>query len=163
MDRPRIAAWLGLIVLLPLAAAVALAPQGKGQSQEKAKGAAEPAPGKEEPAKGKEEAQRSKGKEDGKPARDVLSFLSGFTAVEARRHAVEAGLTGSKALPPGIVRNLARGKPLPPGIAQRGLPSHYLRKLPLDEGYDWVMAGLDLVLVSKADKLVREIYRDVFK
>lgn len=38
----------------------------------------------------------------------------------ARALAVNYGLTGYKALPPGIAKNLARGKPLPPGIAKNG-------------------------------------------
>ena len=37
----------------------------------------------------------------------------------ARALAVNYGLTGYKALPPGIAKNLARGKPLPPGIAKK--------------------------------------------
>lgn len=63
----------------------------------------------------------------------------------------------------GVRQNLEKGKPLPPGIAKRSLPPRCVDLLPHHQDYDWMMAGLDLVLISKADKMVREIYRDAFK
>ena len=60
-------------------------------------------------------------------------------------------------------KNLARGKPLPPGIAKRDLSGPFLGKLPSHKDYTWQMAGTDLVLLSRSDKIVREIVRDVFK
>jgi len=163
VDRSRTVAWLGLIALFPLAASAVPPPQGKGQGKEKTKAEAGQSPEKQDSGRTQQVPERAKGTQDGREAEAVPSFLAGFTAAEAHRHAVELGLTGAQALPPGIVKNLARGKPLPPGIAKRGLPSHYAKRLPHGDGYEWWMAGLDLILVSSADKLVREIYRDVFR
>jgi len=56
-----------------------------------------------------------------------------------------------------------RGKPLSPGIAKQTLSGPFIGKLPSHKDYDWQMAGTDLVLISKSDKIVREIVRDVFK
>jgi len=82
---------------------------------------------------------------------------------DARQYAVGSNLTGQKALPPGIRKNLARGKPIPPGISQTRLPSSFLTKLPASEGYEWQVAGVDLVLVFKADKLISDVLKDVFR
>ena len=80
----------------------------------------------------------------------------------ARRIAVDLGLTGQSALPPGIRRNLARGKPLPPGIAKKMLPAPYLRQLPVYPGYEWGMVGSDLVLLQAATGLIADVLTDVF-
>lgn len=80
----------------------------------------------------------------------------------ARRWAGELRLGGQAALPPGIRRNLARGKPLPPGIAKRTLPTPYLSRLPALDGYDWTMAGRDLVLVQAATGIIADVLADVF-
>ena len=93
----------------------------------------------------------------------AVEFKIEFNAKDAHRWATEYGLAGQKPLPPGIRKNLARGKPLPPGIAKRDLSSPFMSKLPTHPDYSWQMAGTDLVLVSKSDKVVRELVRDVFK
>ena len=91
-----------------------------------------------------------------------VDFRIDFDSKEAHRWAKEYGLSGQKPLPPGIRKNLARGKPLPPGLAKRDLSGPFLGKLPSHTDYTWQMAGTDLVLLSKSDKIVREIVRDVF-
>ncbi len=63
----------------------------------------------------------------------------------------------AKPLPPGIAKNLARGKPLPPGIAKRYLPQGLLSGLPPRPGYDRLLVGSDVVLVSIATGLVVDI------
>ncbi|MCY1282928.1 hypothetical protein D9M68_164060 [compost metagenome] len=63
-------------------------------------------------------------------------------------------------LPPGIQKNLARGKPLPPGIAKK-LDGRLLGQLPHYDGYDWVQAGTDLILVAAATGLIYEVLHDV--
>jgi len=80
----------------------------------------------------------------------------------ARRLAVDHRLVGQQALPPGIRKNLARGKPLPPGIAKRSLPTPYLRQLPVYPGYEWQMAGSDLVLLEAASGVIADVLIDVF-
>jgi len=66
----------------------------------------------------------------------------------------------TQALPPGIQKNLARGKPLPPGIAKK-LDGRLVDRLPHYEGYDWVRAGTDLVLVTVATGIIYEVLQGV--
>ncbi|MBD2837748.1 RcnB family protein [Pseudomonas sp. JM0905a] len=66
----------------------------------------------------------------------------------------------AQALPPGIQKNLARGKPLPPGIAKK-LDGRLVNRLPHYEGYDWVRAGTDLILVAVATGIIYEVLQDV--
>ncbi|MBF8648551.1 anti-virulence regulator CigR family protein [Pseudomonas pudica] len=60
------------------------------------------------------------------------------------------------ALPPGIQKNLARGKPLPPGIAKK-LDGRLLGQLPRYDGYEWMQAGADLILVAVATGIIYEV------
>ncbi|CAI0843495.1 anti-virulence regulator CigR family protein [Serratia proteamaculans] len=80
----------------------------------------------------------------------------------ARSLAQNYGLTGYGSLPPGIAKNLARGKPLPPGIAKKMVPSSMLRDLPYYPGYEWRIAGDDLVLVALSTALVASVINGVF-
>ena len=118
-------------------------------------------PDKDKPKQEKQEKKENQ-KDQGKADLSV-DFKIDFNMKDARRYAVDNDLIGQKPLPPGIRKNLARGKPLPPGIAKRSLPSPFVKQLPAHKGYEWQMAGTDLVLISTADKVVREIARDVFK
>jgi hypothetical protein len=70
---------------------------------------------------------------------------------------------GAQRLPPGIAKNLARGKPLPPGIAKKMLPGDLVAGLPRRPGYDYVMAGSDVLLVEAATHVVADILRDVVR
>ena len=80
----------------------------------------------------------------------------------ARSLALNYGLTGYRSLPPGIAKNLARGKPLPPGIAKKMVPSSMLHDLPYYPGYEWRIAGNDLVLVALSTALVASVINGVF-
>ena len=112
------------------------------------------------------------------PARPSLTLISriacsrcaslvtaGITAAIARQYALDSGVkSGSyKPLPPGIQKNLARGKPLPPGIAKKHAPSSMLGRLPQHPGYEWQMAGTDLVLVQIGTAIVADVLKDVFR
>lgn len=70
---------------------------------------------------------------------------------------------GHKPLPPGIQKDLARGKPLPPGIARRAALSAMLGRLPRHAGYEWQLAGTDLVLVQIGTAIVADVLKDVFR
>ncbi|MNP66634.1 hypothetical protein D3C76_1623650 [compost metagenome] len=59
-------------------------------------------------------------------------------------------------MPPGIKKNLARGKPLPPGIAKK-LDGRLISQLPYYEGYEWMQAGADLILVAVATGIIYEV------
>jgi len=80
----------------------------------------------------------------------------------ARSLAVNYGLVGYQALPPGIAKNLARGKPLPPGIARKTLPASMMNDLPYYPGYEWRAVGDDLVLVALSTAIVASIINGVF-
>jgi hypothetical protein len=80
----------------------------------------------------------------------------------ARALAVNYGLTGYQALPPGIAKNLARGKPLPPGIAKKTVPASMLNQLPYYPGYEWRVVGDDLVLIALSTAVVTTIINSVF-
>lgn len=80
----------------------------------------------------------------------------------ARSLAVNYGLVGYQALPPGIAKNLARGKPLPPGIAKKTLPASMINDLPYYPGYEWRAVGNDLVLVAISTAIIASVINDVF-
>lgn len=65
-------------------------------------------------------------------------------------------------LPPGIAKNLARGKPLPPGIAKRHMAPDLIRRLPSREGCDWLIVGVNAVLVDRHSGIVLDIAADIF-
>ncbi|HEX5802542.1 MAG TPA: anti-virulence regulator CigR family protein [Azospira sp.] len=101
---------------------------------------------------------------DSGPSVGVL-ISAGITAAIAHQYALDSGIRSGayKPLPPGIRKNLARGKPLPPGIAKKSAPSAMLGRLPRHPGYEWQMAGTDLVLVQIGTAIIADVLRDVFR
>ena len=89
-------------------------------------------------------------------------IYAGITAALAREYALDYGFRGYSSLPPGIRKNLARGKPLPPGIAKKVVPGPMLGRLPRYPGYEWRIAGSDLILISVATAVIADILYDVF-
>ncbi|MFV0284497.1 MAG: anti-virulence regulator CigR family protein [Castellaniella sp.] len=87
---------------------------------------------------------------------------AGITSALAHQYARDAGFGRYASLPPGIRKNLARGKPLPPGIAKKVVPGALLGRLPRHEGYEWRMAGSDLILIFIATAVVADVLYDVF-
>ncbi|WP_434462919.1 anti-virulence regulator CigR family protein [Serratia plymuthica] len=116
---------------------------GKGNSSDHGKG------------NNKDKGHKAKGDE-----RDLVSVNISHDRV--RSLALNYGLTGYRSLPPGIAKNLARGKPLPPGIAKKMVPSSMLRDLPSYPGYEWRIAGNDLVLVALSTAIVASVINGVF-
>ncbi|WP_251879436.1 anti-virulence regulator CigR family protein [Achromobacter sp. Marseille-Q4954] len=106
------------------------------------------------------------GKNKGQQSQDsgvsVTLSTAGITVSTARSYAVQAGATGYGSLPPGIRKNLARGKPLPPGIAKKMVPGPMLARLPVHPGYEWRVAGSDLILVAIATAVVADVLTGVF-
>ena len=122
-------------IALAVAPALACADPGNGKGQ----------------GHGKEKGQHSQGHGAayGGPSinrGDVLGIL------DRHRNYWSAGAT----LPPGIQKNLARGKPLPPGIAKK-LDGRLLGQLPHYDGYEWMQAGVDLILVAAATGIIYEV------
>jgi hypothetical protein len=128
---------------------------------------AEPPEGKGKPDKAEKHAGKGKGKntgaEDGSTSSAGL-VMAGVSVALARQYALDARLdmSGYKSLPPGIRKNLARGKPLPPGIAKKVAPSSMLSRLPRHAGYDWQVAGTDLILVQLGTAIIADVLKDVF-
>lgn len=91
-----------------------------------------------------------------------VSVSIGISIGEARRLAVSHGITGMRALPPGIQRNLARGKALPPGIARRTVPRRLLDDLPHIPNHEWRIIGRDLILIAIGTLIVVDILENVF-
>jgi len=54
-----------------------------------------------------------------------------------------------------------RGKPLPPGIAKK-LDGRLLGQLPRYDGYEWMQAGVDLILVAVATGVIYEVLNGAF-
>ena len=137
----------GLLLALPLAMpATAAPPEGKGK------------PAKHEKHAAKDKKHRDHdGHDHGAPA-----IVVQISAADARRIAIGQQTVGYAALPPGIRKNLARGKPLPPGIAKKRVPQPVLAQLPQYPGYEWQVAGSDLVLVALATAVVTEVLIGVF-
>ena len=138
--------WMALCLTVALAApALANPPEGKGHGQGQGK-------------------HKDKDKDwEASPARtDKGLVAAGISVAAARQLALDSGVTGYKALPPGMRKRLARGKPLPPGIAKQVLPAPLLSQLPRHPGYEWRAVGADLVLVA-ASGLIADILLDVLR
>ncbi|MCP4328040.1 MAG: RcnB family protein [Alphaproteobacteria bacterium] len=67
-----------------------------------------------------------------------------------------------KPLPPGIAKNLARGKPIPPGIAKTRFPNGLTSQLPYYQGYEWTMAGNDVLLIAQATNVIVDLFKNSF-
>lgn len=128
---------------------------------------ADPPPGKGNPNKGN--SGNHNGNNSVQSINNSLSnttadlITAGITIAAARALAVDVGATGFKPLPPGIAKNLARGKPLPPGIATRNLPSNLLKGLPYYDGYQWLAAGTDLLLINTASRVIADVLTDALR
>ena len=90
---------------------------------------------------------------------------AGISVSTARQIAIDSGVNfgGYQSLPPGIRNNLARGKPLPPGIAKKMAPHGMLGRLPQHAGYEWQVAGTDLILVQIGTAIVSDVLKVVFR
>lgn len=135
---------------------------------------ADPPPGKGNQNKGNQGNQDNNGNKgnndqgQGSPqsgASDLTLNLvvAGITALAAQNLAVKYGMSGYAPLPPGIAKNLARGKSLPPGIAKKYPPTAMLNQLPFHPGYEWRVAGSDLILVAIGTAIVADVLRNVFR
>lgn len=121
-----------------------------------------------DPPEGKARGNKHKNeggeRSDSGPSVGVL-ISAGITVAIAHQYALDSGLRSGayQPLPLGIRKNLARGKPLPPGIAKKAPPSAMLGRLPRHPGYEWQMAGTDLVLVQVGTAIVADVLKDVFR
>ncbi|WP_162941272.1 anti-virulence regulator CigR family protein [Achromobacter sp. B7] len=138
--------------------------QGQGQGKNKGQGQGDSGDknGKSNSGNGNGNGNgNGKGKGKGNGGDDSLR-QAGISVTTARGYATEYHVTGYAPLPPGIRKNLARGKPLPPGIAKKMVPGPMLARLPVYPGYEWRVAGSDLVLVAIATAVVADILVNVF-
>jgi hypothetical protein len=119
-------------------------------------------PGRGNSGKGNVEKGLAADSAKGNPGKHGGLIYAGITAALAREYALDYGFGGYSSLPPGIRKNLARGKPLPPGIAKKMVPGPMLGRLPRYPGYEWRIAGSDLILISVATAVIADILYDVF-
>jgi hypothetical protein len=115
--------------------------------------------------KGRNKHKNAESSGDYSASATTALVTAGISASVARQLAIDSGInmSGYKPLPPGIQKNLARGKPLPPGIARKAAPSGMIPRLPKHPGYEWQMAGTDLVLVQIGTSIVSDVLKDVFR
>ncbi|MFJ0453938.1 anti-virulence regulator CigR family protein [Bordetella bronchiseptica] len=166
MKRSSVTAVLVCVLSLALAApAWAAPPEGKGNSGQGNSGQGNSGKSNNGNGNGKGNSGNSgnSGKRSGDGGVSIELRHAGITISTARGYAVEYGVTGYGSLPPGIRKNLARGKPLPPGIAKKAVPPSMLARLPVYPGYEWRVAGSDLVLVALAGAVVADVLLDVFR
>lgn len=86
----------------------------------------------------------------------------GLNHHQARELAQINKMTGYKPLPPSTKRHMAPGKPIPQGIQLRPVPDHMRGKLPHHPGYEWRIAGTDLLLVAAGTLIISQIIENVF-
>jgi len=160
MRKPRREVFLVLMLAgsLGMTPAWADPPSGKGNGNAHAGGGHGGGKGQGDKTPGK-----GGGSKQGKRADGGDLIRAGITVSLARDYASDYRAVGYGPLPPGIRKNLARGKPLPPGIAKKVVPSGMLSRLPVYPGYEWRVAGTDLILVSLATLVVADVLADVFR
>lgn len=124
---------------------------------------ADPPPGKGPHGKGNRGGDAGRSDDFGSAVEIGLSVVFSTQERDTIHQYFERNAYGAQTLPPGIAKNLARGKPLPPGIAKKQLPGNLLTSLPRRPGYDYVMAGSDVLLVEVATHVVTDILRDVVR
>lgn len=103
---------------------------------------------------------RAEAQPAGRQGRDAPS-LGG---PRARQLAGELQLAGPdfRPLPAGVRKKMAKGRPLPAGLERRLPPEAMQARLPQQPGYEWRVAGTDLILVEATTAVVHQILRDVF-
>lgn len=113
-------------------------------------------------SQGGKPAKGSKSRESGDSA--SISIAADITIGGARDLARDVGIRpGSyQALPPGMRNRLAKGKALPPGIAKKQVPPALLSRLPVHPGHEWLVIGVDLVLVNARTRVSVDILPGVF-
>ncbi|WP_369991256.1 anti-virulence regulator CigR family protein [Pseudomonas xanthosomatis] len=152
MAKPRVVVAAFTSLALILAPVISVADPGNGKGQGQGKGQSPHSQGAGNPGGGKN-GHRSGDRYSG-PHIDrggVLGILSGHRSY----------WSPGPSLPPGIEKNLARGKPLPPGIAKK-LDGRLLGQLPHYDGYEWMQAGADLILVAVATGIIYEVLNGAF-
>ncbi|MEN5143949.1 anti-virulence regulator CigR family protein [Pseudomonas juntendi] len=152
MAKPRIFVACITSMVMALAPCVSSADPGNGKGRGNGKGQPPHSQGPGQSGGGKKGGDH--GGRHGGPSidrGDVLGILSGHRDY----------WSPGPSLPPGIQKNLARGKPLPPGIAKK-LDGRLLGQLPHYDGYEWMQAGADLILVAVATGLIYEVLNGAF-
>lgn len=137
-------------------------PEGKGKPDNAGQSQGNNGNGNNKGKSDKGQSSKSKGGDSHGDSGSVTLRHAGITISTAQGYAREYGLAGYSSLPPGIRKNLARGKPLPPGIAKKMVPAPMLARLPVYPGYEWQVAGTDLILVAVATAVVADVLLNVF-
>jgi len=87
----------------------------------------------------------------------------GIGADVARAQAAELGFTGYAPLPEALRDSLLRGNTMPMDVIARLAPHTLVDKLPRHDGFEWRIAGTDLLLVGMGTPVIAAVLPDVFK
>ena len=85
-----------------------------------------------------------------------------FDHKRARNMAQAHHVTGYKPLPPDMRKRMVLNRPMPRDIVLRDVPPGMRPELPPRPGYEWRIAGSDLVLVAVGTLIIHEIIENVF-
>lgn len=89
-------------------------------------------------------------------------YKSGLNRDRARDIAKAGHIGGYKSLPPDVKRNMIPGRPIPNHVEIRHVPPAMYDRLPRHDGYEWRIAGSDLILVVAGTLIIHEIIENVF-
>lgn len=156
----RLAAALGLALVLGGGAALADKPDWAGGGKGHGGGERGQGPAGHEPGGPPGQGQGPKAERGQAPApgrispQDVVVVRQYFSAYPVQ----------TAPLPPGIAKKLARGKPLPPGIAKKIAPIELRQQIPLCmNGWECILAGADMLILDAVHGTIRDIVRGVVR
>lgn len=89
-------------------------------------------------------------------------YHSGLNRDRARDMAKAGHVGAYKPLPPNVKKNMIPGRPIPSHVEIRHVPPTMHDKLPRHDGYEWRIAGSDLILVVAGTLIIHEIIENVF-
>ena len=89
-------------------------------------------------------------------------YHSGLSRDRARQLARAGHMSGYKPLPRNVKKHMVQGRPVPRHVKIRHVPPAMYDKLPRHKGYEWRIAGSDLLLVVAGTLIIHEIIENVF-
>ncbi|MDY6984292.1 MAG: hypothetical protein SV422_14495, partial [Pseudomonadota bacterium] len=97
------------------------------------------------------------------PATTGSVLVGGLSARTVRDIARVNNMLGLRPLPPEMRRSLQPGQALPQNIVYHEMPANMRARLPVVDGHEWRIAGIDLLLVDSGTMQVADILRGPFR
>ena len=97
------------------------------------------------------------------PATTGSVLVGGLSARTVRDIARVNNMLGLRPLPPEVRRSLQPGAALPPNVVYHDMPANMRARLPVIDGHEWRIAGIDLLLVDTGTMQVADILRGPFR